>query len=75
MLYRPFRAVFNKNPQLYDLGLNQTKLEDTLEVIQKIHQLEKVTTFDCIKIAINCCDFRLKDHLKNATSPVHLKIV
>jgi hypothetical protein len=40
--FRPLKAVFNKDPQLYDLGLNQTKLEDSLEVLQKIHQLEKV---------------------------------
>ena len=46
---RPPRAVFHKNPQLYDLGLNQTKLEDTLEVIQRIKELEKV--FECCKNA------------------------
>ena len=43
--HRPKKSLFNKNPQLYDLGLNQSKLEDTLEVIQKIHNLEKVSTY------------------------------
>ena len=43
--HRPKKSLFNKNPQLYDLGLNQSKLEDTLEVIQKIHTLEKVSTY------------------------------
>jgi hypothetical protein len=51
--FRPFRAVFNKNPQLYDLGLNQTKLEDTLEVLKKIKELEKAsysTFLDAVKM-------------------------
>ena len=34
--------MFYKNNHLYDLGLNYTKLDDPLEVIQKIKELEKV---------------------------------
>ena len=41
-LYRHPQSVFYKNNHLYDLGLNYTKLDDPLEVIQKIKELEKV---------------------------------
>ena len=39
-LYRHPQSVFYKNNHLYDLGLNYAKLDDPLEVIQKIKELD-----------------------------------